>query len=50
MDIDTPPRFGATGYPPPPPNPLEPVAPIRLGASLPPLPPKQGGRDPSIVW
>ena len=49
MDIDTPPRFGAPGYPPPP-NPPEPVAPIRLGASLPPLPPNQGGRDPSIVW
>ena len=32
------------------PNPPEPAAPIGIGASLPPLSPKQGGKDPSIVW
>nr|POE73495.1 hypothetical protein CFP56_33917 [Quercus suber] len=50
MDVDAPPRFGAPGDPnlPPPspgsvnPNPPEPAAPIGLGASLPPLSPKQG--------
>ena len=47
MDVDAPPRFCAPGTPP---NPPEPAAPIELGASLPPLPPKQGGKDPSIVW
>ncbi|KAF3948471.1 hypothetical protein CMV_025536 [Castanea mollissima] len=58
MDVDAPPGFGAPGdhNPPPPspgsanPNPPEPAAPIGLGASLPPLSPKQGGKDPSIVW
>lgn len=58
MDVDAPPGFGAPGDPnlPPPspgsvnPNPPEPAAPIGLGASLPPLSPKQGGKDPSIVW
>ena len=46
MDIDAPPGFGTPGDP----NPPEPVAPIGLSASLPPLSPKQGGKDPSIVW
>ena len=46
MVVDVPPRFGALGDP----NPPEPAAPIGLGASLPPLSPKQGGKDPSIVW
>ena len=58
MDVDAPPRFGALGDPNPPPpslgsanpNPPEPVAPIGLGASLPPLSPKQGGKDPSTIW
>nr|POE98405.1 hypothetical protein CFP56_53152 [Quercus suber] len=58
MDVDAPPRFGAPGDPnsPPPspgsanPNPPELAAPIGLGASLPPLSPKQGDKDPSIVW
>ena len=58
MDVDAPPGFGAPGdsNPPPPspgsanPNSPEPAAPIGLGASLPPLSPKQGGKDPSIVW
>ena len=45
MDVDAPPGFSA----PRDPNPLEPTAPIGLGASLPPLSPKQGGKDPSIV-
>ena len=57
MDVNAPPGFGAHGDPnlplPSPgsanPNPPEPVAPIGLGASLPPLSPKQGGKDPSIV-
>nr|POF24968.1 hypothetical protein CFP56_44843 [Quercus suber] len=49
MDIDAPPGSGAPGDPHPP-NPPELVVPIGLGASLLPLPPKQGGRDPSIVW
>jgi len=49
MDVDAPARFGAPGDPPPP-NPPEPAALIGLGASLPPVPPKQGSRDPSIVW
>ena len=57
MDVDAPPRLGAPGDPNPPPpslgsanpNPPEPVAPIGLGASLPLLSPKQGGKDPSIV-
>ena len=35
--------------PPPDPNPPEPITPIGIGASLPPLSPKQGGKDPSIV-
>ena len=53
MDVDASPGFGD---PPPPspdsanPNPPEPAAPIGLGAPLPPLSPKQGGKDPSIVW
>ena len=58
MDVNAPPRFGAPGDPNPSPrslgstnpNLLEPAAPIRLGASLPPLSPKQGGKDPSIIW
>ena len=53
MDVDAPPRFGAPrdpNPPPPDPNPSEPAAPIGLGASLPPLSPKQGGKDLSIVW
>ena len=56
MDVDASPRFGALRDPNPPPlgnanpNPPEPIAPIGLGASLPPLPPEQGGKDPSIVW
>ena len=57
MDVNAPPRFGAPGdpnLPPPSPgsanlNPPEPTAPIGLGASLPLLSPKQGGKDPSIV-
>jgi len=55
MDVDALPRFGALGDPNPPPpssansNPLKPVAPIGLGASLLPLSPKQGSKDPSIV-
>jgi len=31
-------------------NPPEPAAPIGLGASLPPLLPKQGCKNPFIVW
>ena len=55
-DVDAPPRSSALGDPSPPPsgsanpNPLEPATPIELGASLPPLPPKQGGKDLSIAW
>ena len=48
MDVNAPPGFGAPGDPPPL-NPPEPATPIELGASLPQVPPKQGGRDPSIV-
>ena len=51
MDVDAPPGFGVAGDPNPPPpsrgsanpNPPEPATPIGLGASLPPLSPKQGG-------
>ena len=53
MDVDASPRFGAPKDPNPPPldpNPPELAASIGLGASLPPLSPKQGGKDPSIVW
>ena len=57
MDVDALLGFGVPGdlNPPPPsfgsanPNPPEPVAQIGLSASLPPLSPKQGGKDPSIV-
>ena len=57
MNVDAPPRFGAPGdlnpHRPCPssanPNPPKPAAPIGLGASLPPLSPKQGGKDVSIV-
>nr|POE48446.1 hypothetical protein CFP56_66089 [Quercus suber]POF06277.1 hypothetical protein CFP56_75741 [Quercus suber] len=47
MDVDAPLGFGAPGDPNPPrpgsanPNLLEPATPIGLGASLPPLSPKQ---------
>ena len=58
MDVDAPPGFGAPGEPNPPLpspgsanlNPLELATPVGLGVSLPPLSPKQGGKDPSIVW
>ena len=53
MDVDASPGFGAPrdpNPPPPDPNPPEPATPIGIGASLPPLSPKQGGKDPSIVW
>ena len=58
MDVNAPPGFGAPGdlNPPPPspgsanPNPLELATPIGLGASLPPLSPKQGGKYSPIVW
>ena len=58
MDVNAPLGFGAPedSNPPPPspgsanPNPPEPAAPIGLGVSLLPLSPKQGGKDPSIVW
>ena len=58
MDVDASPGFGAPGNPnPPPPSPgsanpnlHEPAAPIGLGASLPLLSPKQGGKDSFIVW
>ena len=58
MDVDAPPGFGALGDPNPPPpslgsanlNQLELAAPTGLGTSLSPLSPKQGGKDPSIVW
>ena len=49
MDVDASPGFGAPGDPNPPPpssanpNPPKPATPIGLGASLPPLSPKQGG-------
>nr|POE64599.1 hypothetical protein CFP56_41023 [Quercus suber] len=51
MDVNAPPGFGAPGdpnpLPPSPgsanPNPPKPTAPTGLGASLPPLSPKQGG-------
>ena len=49
MDVDAPLRFGAPGNPPPP-NPPDPATLIGLGASLPLLSPKQGGKDLSIVW
>ena len=57
MDVDASPGFGAPGNPnPPPPSPgsanpnlHEPAAPIGLGASLPLLLPKQGGKDSFIV-
>ena len=57
MDVDAPLGFDALGDPNPPPpspgsakpNPPKPAAPIGLGASLPSLSPKQGGKDPSIV-
>ena len=57
MDVNAPPGFDAPGDPNPPPpspgsanpNPPESAAPIGLGASLPPLSPKQGGKDPSII-
>ena len=50
MDVN-----GALGDPNPPPpgsanpNPPEPATPVGLGASLSPLSPKQGGKDPSTV-
>ena len=47
MDVDAPLGFGAPRDPPHP-NPPKPAAPIGLGASLPPLPSKQSGKDPSI--
>ena len=58
MDVDAPPGFGAprdSNQPPHSlgnanPNSPEPAVPIGLGAPLPPLSPKQGGKDPSIVW
>ena len=56
MDVDAPPIFGAHRDPNPPPpspgspNPPKPATPIGLGASLPLLSPKQGGKDLSIVW
>ena len=56
MDVNVPLRFGDLGDPNPPPpssanpNPPELVASIGLVASLPSLSPKQGGKDPSIVW
>ena len=55
MDVNAQPRFGALRDPNPPPpgsanpNPPELATPIGLGASLPPLSPKQGGKDPFIV-
>ena len=50
MDVDAPPRFGAPRDPPGSTNPPEFASTIGLDASLPPLPPKQDGKDPSIVW
>ena len=58
MDVDALLGFGAPGDPNPPPpspgianpKPLELAAPTGLVASLPLLSPKQGGKDPSIVW
>ena len=55
MDVNAQPGFGVLGDPNPPPpgsanpNPPEPAAPVGLGASLSPLSPKQGGKDPSTV-
>ena len=52
MNVDASPGFGAPRDPNPPPidpNPPELAEPIGLGASLPPLSPRQGGKDPSIV-
>ena len=46
MNVDAPPGFGAPGDP----NRPKLAAPIGLSASLSPLSPKQGGKDPSIVW
>ena len=43
MDVDPPPGFGAPGDPPGGTNLPKPATTIRLGALLPPLPPKQGG-------
>ena len=45
MNVNAQPRFCALRDP----NPLELATPIGLGASLPPLSPKQDGKDPSIV-
>ena len=53
MNVDASPGFGAPRDPNPPPldpYPPKPAEPIGLGASLPPLSPRQGGKDPSIVW
>ena len=66
MDFDALPGFGALRDSNPPPlgsanlnpprlgsanlNPPKSAAPIGLGVSLPPLSPKQGVKDPSIVW
>ena len=57
MDVDALLGFIAPEDPNPPPhgpgsanpNPPKPTTPIGLGASLPPLSPKQGGKGPSIV-
>ena len=55
MDVDAPLGFGALGDPNPPPpssanpNPPKPATPIGLGASLPPLSPKQGGNVYSMT-
>ena len=46
MDVDAPLGFGAHRDP----NPPKLATPIGLGASLLLLSPKQGGKDPSIVW
>ena len=50
MDVDPPLGFGAPRDPSGSTNPPKPITPIGLGASLPPLPLKQGGKDPSMVW
>ena len=58
MDVDAPLGFGAHRDPNPPPpslgsanpNPPKLAILIGLGASLLLLSPKQGGKDPSIVW
>ena len=52
MEVDAPLGFDALGDPlsPGSASPPELAAPIGLGASLPPLPPKQGGKSPFIVW